>query len=114
MPEALVAEREELLRRRALLGQALAMLPAREKDILMERRLREEPTTLAGLSRRHNICAERVRQLERAAYEKVRNTMLQASMEPYPNRRTVPSRPPAGSRLSSLVTTNPLLTRRDR
>jgi RNA polymerase sigma-32 factor len=77
--EALLAEADEMTQRRKLLGEAMAQLNAREREILVERRLREEPLTLEDLSRRFHVSRERIRQLEVRAVEKLRRGMLSAA-----------------------------------
>ncbi|TKW67732.1 MAG: RNA polymerase sigma factor RpoH [Paracoccus denitrificans] len=69
------AETEELDTRRAMLVQAMDVLNDREKDILMERRLRDEPLTLEELSERYNVSRERIRQIEVRAFEKLQERM---------------------------------------
>ncbi len=54
-------------------------LAERERRILIERRLREDPIMLEGLSRQYSISRERVRQIEVHAFEKVRKAMLAAA-----------------------------------
>jgi RNA polymerase sigma-32 factor len=54
----------------------MARLNAREREILVERRLREEPLTLEDLSRRFHVSRERIRQLEVRAVDKLRKAML--------------------------------------
>src|SRR6201987_3814948 len=78
-PGAVVAEADELNQRRKLLGEAMAQLNAREREILVERRLREEPLTLEDLSRRFHVSRERIRQLEVRALDKLRKGMLSAA-----------------------------------
>src|SRR4051812_21429604 len=53
--EVKLAEAEELQRRQQLLGKALKSLNPRERDILVERRLRDEPTTLEDLSQKYSV-----------------------------------------------------------
>ncbi len=77
--ETLFAEREELLQRRRMLGAAMKQLNERERHILIERRLRDQPITLEGLSREYSISRERVRQIEVRAYEKLRKAMRAAA-----------------------------------
>lgn len=77
-PEAQVADAEELGYRRALLEGALETLPERERHILTERRLKDEPSTLEQLGVQYGISRERVRQLEVRAFEKLQKTMLSA------------------------------------
>ncbi len=71
-----LADRDELLHRRGLLGDALSHLGDRERDILVGRRLSEKPVTLDVLSRRYNISRERVRQIEFRAFDRVRDEMV--------------------------------------
>ncbi len=73
--ETSFAEREELLLRRRMLGAAMKQLDERERHILIERRLRDEPITLEGLGREYRISRERVRQIEVRAYEKLCKAM---------------------------------------
>jgi RNA polymerase sigma-32 factor len=73
--EARVAEEDELSHRKGLLGEALKVLNDRERHILTERRLKEEPTTLEDLSVQYNISRERVRQIEVRAFEKLQKAM---------------------------------------
>ncbi|WP_297371512.1 RNA polymerase sigma factor RpoH [Acidocella sp.] len=73
--ETEIAEREELSGRRALLAGALKTLTERERHILTERRLKDEPTTLEDLSKGYNISRERVRQIEVRAFEKLQKAM---------------------------------------
>jgi hypothetical protein len=51
--------REELGGRKALLPSALETLNQRERHVLIERRLRDNPTTLEELSRQYGISRER-------------------------------------------------------
>src|SRR5437867_259011 len=60
--ETRMAETEELSARQKLLGKALAGLNDRERHILVERRLKDEPATLEDLSKEYDISRERVRQ----------------------------------------------------
>lgn len=69
------AEQDELDARRALLVQALSVLNEREKDILMQRRLSEEPVTLEDLSASYGVSRERIRQIEVRAFEKLQEKM---------------------------------------
>ncbi len=74
-PETLAAEREETHSRSTLLADALKTLNERERHILTERRLKDEPTTLEVLSHQYGISRERVRQLEVRAFDKVQKAM---------------------------------------
>jgi RNA polymerase sigma-32 factor len=72
-----LAEREDMSGRKALLATALKTLNERERHILIERRLKDEPTTLEELSQQYNISRERVRQIEVRAFEKLQKSMKQ-------------------------------------
>ncbi|RMC37671.1 RNA polymerase sigma factor RpoH [Paracoccus alkanivorans] len=69
------AETEELDTRRQMLIEAMDVLNDREKDILMERRLRDDPMTLEDLSSRYDVSRERIRQIEVRAFEKLQDRM---------------------------------------
>ena len=75
--ETELADREELTGRQTLLARALSTLNTRERHILTERRLKDEPTTLEDLSVQYNISRERVRQIEVRAFEKLQASMKQ-------------------------------------
>ena len=60
----------------ALLYKHLNNLPARDREILVARRLTEPALTLEALSKTHNISRERVRQIEERAFNKLRTAML--------------------------------------
>ncbi len=79
--EKLLADREELDKRRALLNQAMKTLNKRERHILQERRLKEDPTTLEDLSQVYGISRERVRQIEVRAFEKLQKAIRNAALE---------------------------------
>lgn len=73
------AEREEFSARMGLLSTALQSLGEREREILTERRLKEDPTTLEELSVRFNVSRERIRQIEVRAFEKLQTAMREAA-----------------------------------
>ena len=73
--ETVLAEAEDMGNRKQLLGDALKTLNERERHILIERRLKDEPTTLEELSQQYNISRERVRQIEVRAFEKLQKSM---------------------------------------
>ena len=73
--EQAMADQEEFSGRKALLNSALKSLNERERHILIERRLKENPTTLEDLSQQYNISRERVRQIEVRAFEKLQKAM---------------------------------------
>jgi RNA polymerase sigma-32 factor len=70
-----LANREELAGGRALLPKALGILDKRERHILSERRLKDEPATLKALSQHYGISPERVRQIEGRAFAKLQKEM---------------------------------------
>ena len=67
--------------RRDLLEKAMAHLNDRERHILTERRLQENPTTLEDLSQQYGISRERVRQIEVRAFEKLQKAIKAAAIE---------------------------------
>lgn len=69
------AEKDELDTRRALLAQALSVLNERERDVLVQRRLADEPKTLEDLSESYGVSRERIRQIEVRAFEKLQAKM---------------------------------------
>ena len=72
---------DELSARRELLERAMAKLNDREKDILMQRRLVDEPLTLEDLSAQYKVSRERVRQIEVRAFEKLQAEMRELAKE---------------------------------
>src|SRR5215475_12820749 len=79
--ESRLAENEELSARQKLLGKALDGLNDRERHILIERRLKDEPATLEDLSKEYDISRERVRQIEVRAFEKLQKSIRNAARE---------------------------------
>ena len=79
--EAELVERDEMDKRRDLLGQAMQSLNQRERHILTERRLQEVPQTLEDLSKVYSISRERVRQIEVRAFEKLQKAMKNLAIE---------------------------------
>ncbi|ABL70308.1 MULTISPECIES: RNA polymerase sigma factor RpoH [Paracoccus] len=75
------AEADELSARREMLIAAMDVLNDREKDILMERRLRDDPMTLEDLSTRYGVSRERIRQIEVRAFEKLQNRIRELARE---------------------------------
>jgi RNA polymerase sigma-32 factor len=73
--ETVLGERQELSERSKLLAEAMKGLNQRERHILSQRRLRDEPATLEDLSREFNISRERVRQIEVRAFEKLQRAI---------------------------------------
>jgi len=79
--ETRIGDSEELSKRRKLLADAMETLNERERHILNERRLKEDPTTLEDLSQEYGISRERVRQIEVRAFEKLQKAMRNAAKE---------------------------------
>lgn len=79
--EAVAADREEADIRHGLLREALLTLNERERHILTQRRLTEDPQTLEDLSQEYGISRERVRQIEVRAFEKLQSEMLRISRD---------------------------------
>ena len=83
-PEALAAASEESKRRREMLARALQTLPERERHILTERQLSEQPKTLEELGTVYGISRERVRQLEVRAFDRVKKAVEKMALVPVP------------------------------
>ena len=79
--ELQIAHRQETTQRKALLDKAMNILNEREKEILFDRRLNEEPKTLEELSQKYNISRERIRQIENRAFEKLQKEMLEQAKD---------------------------------
>ena len=76
-----VAEAEETKVRHELLVEAMDSLNDREKHILTERRLSDEPKTLEELSQVYNVSRERIRQIEVRAFEKLQKALMNLAGE---------------------------------
>ncbi|MEO8811427.1 MAG: RNA polymerase sigma factor RpoH [Caulobacteraceae bacterium] len=79
--ETRLAESEEKSLRMGLLEEAMHELTDRERHILTERRLRDDPTTLETLAAEYGVSRERVRQIEVRAFEKLQKAMQAAAVE---------------------------------
>jgi len=64
-----------------LLTDAMKTLNDRERRILTERRLKDDPKTLEDLSQEFGVSRERVRQIEVRAFEKLQKSMRNSAME---------------------------------
>ena len=82
-----VADAEEARVRHALLVEAMDGLNDRERQILTERRLADDPKTLEELSQVYNVSRERVRQIEVRAFEKLQKAIQRIAGE----RRLLPA-----------------------
>ena len=79
--ETKVAEDQERTIRMSLLEEAMTELSDRERHILTERRLKDNPTTLEELASQYGVSRERVRQIEVRAFEKLQKAMRTAATE---------------------------------
>ncbi|HVT50066.1 MAG TPA: RNA polymerase sigma factor RpoH [Dongiaceae bacterium] len=79
--EQRLADDQEFGRRHKLLDRAMTTLNPRERKILVERRLKDEPATLEDLSKEFGISRERVRQIEVRAFEKIQRSIRGAAIE---------------------------------
>ncbi|MBS0524198.1 MAG: RNA polymerase sigma factor RpoH [Proteobacteria bacterium] len=79
--EARLGESQELGQRKHMLAQALKGLTDRERHIIVERRLVDEPKTLEDLSSKYGISRERVRQIEVRAFDKLQKAMKNMVVE---------------------------------
>ena len=86
LQDELVADAEEAEVRHDMLLEAMDSLNDREKHILTERRLTENPQTLEELSQVYDVSRERIRQIEVRAFEK-----LQKAMHRIAGERLLPS-----------------------
>ncbi|MBU1378893.1 MAG: RNA polymerase sigma factor RpoH [Alphaproteobacteria bacterium] len=79
--ESVVAESQEMNLRMSLLEAAMTELSDRERHILTERRLKDDPTTLEELATEYGVSRERVRQIEVRAFEKLQKSMRAAAVD---------------------------------
>ena len=70
-----IINKDELFKRKEMLSKGLKDLNERERQILMKRRLTDDPLTLEELSKSYGISRERVRQVEVRAFEKLRKVV---------------------------------------
>ena len=89
--ETRLGESQELGQRKQMLAAALRQLTDREKHIIVERRLVDEPKTLEDLSAKYGISRERVRQIEVRAFEKLQKAMKNMVVEAATKPTTQPA-----------------------
>ena len=77
--ELYISQKQELDEKKGLLQDAIKILNDRERKIIQERKLSEEPKTLDELSKKYKISRERIRQIETKAFEKLQKAMLNSS-----------------------------------
>ena len=78
--ETAFAESEEKSQRMTLLQAAMGDLTDRERHIITERRLKDDPITLETLASEYGVSRERVRQIEERAFDKLQKAMQAAAM----------------------------------
>ena len=74
-PEAQLSERQNSQKRNYLLHQAMKKLDQRSRDILQQRWLSDNKYTVESLAKEYNVSAERIRQIEKNAIDKLRSLM---------------------------------------
>jgi RNA polymerase sigma-32 factor len=79
--EQKLAKEGEFDLRLSLLERAMETLNERERHIIAERRLKDEPATLEDLSKEFGVSRERVRQIEARAFEKLQQAMKRLNRE---------------------------------
>ena len=77
--ELIISQKQEYEDKKELLKSAMNILNEREKEIIVARRLSEEPSTLEELSKKYKISRERIRQIETKAFEKLQKSMINNS-----------------------------------
>lgn len=77
--ETVLADREDRALGNKLLKEAMSELTPRERRIIEERRLSDEPRTLEEIGEEYGISRERVRQIENRAFAKLQRSVLQAA-----------------------------------
>ncbi|TPG13810.1 RNA polymerase sigma factor RpoH [Sphingomonas koreensis] len=81
LQDKIVADAQEAEVRHDMLSSAMDDLNDREKHILTERRLTDDPKTLEELSQVYGVSRERVRQIEVRAFEKLQKAMMRLAGE---------------------------------
>ena len=81
LQDQIVEEAQEAGNRHSLLLEAMDSLNDRERHILTQRRLIDDPQTLEQLSQEYGVSRERVRQIEVRAFEKLQKAMLRIAGE---------------------------------
>ena len=77
--ELYISQKQELDEKKSLLKDAIKILNEREREIIQDRKLSEDPKTLEELSKKYKISRERIRQIETKAFEKLQKAMLNSS-----------------------------------
>ena len=92
-----LAERDEFERRHAMLLAAMASLSERERDIIRDRRLRDDPLTLEEIARGLGISRERVRQIEISAFRKIQAQVREENRQSEARTALPPPEPAAAA-----------------
>jgi len=79
--DIILAESDELSKRRALLEEAMQGLTEREMVIIRDRRLIDDPLTLEEVSEKLGISRERVRQIEVRVFDKLQKAVKRLSRQ---------------------------------
>ena len=77
--ETEISNEQEFSKRKNLMNRSMNVLNKREKEILTARRLSEDIATLEDLSKKYKISRERIRQIEKKAFEKLQKAILKNS-----------------------------------
>jgi RNA polymerase sigma-32 factor len=78
--ESRLGDRQEAAYGHSLLTQGLGGLTDRERHIIVERRLKDQPTTLETLADEYGISRERVRQIEVRAFAKLQESVKKLAL----------------------------------
>jgi len=74
--ETRMSHEQDLMKKKSLMNSSMKVLSSREKEILAARRLSNETATLEDLSKKYKVSRERIRQIEKKAFEKLQKAML--------------------------------------
>ena len=74
--ELLISQKQEYDEKKDLLYDSIKILNERERKIIEDRRLSDNPKTLEELSKIYKISRERIRQIETKAFEKLQKAMI--------------------------------------
>ena len=77
--ELFISQKQELDEKKSLLHRSIKILNDREREIIEDRKLSNNPKTLEELSKKYKISRERIRQIETRAFEKLQKAMLNAT-----------------------------------
>jgi len=89
--EQILSDKQDRVLGLKLLNQAMTSLTARERRIIEERRLAENPRTLEDIGAEYGISRERVRQIENRAFAKLQSAVTKAMAALQAPRSAVPA-----------------------